>query len=240
MGWRVIDSNISNPYYVTAADDMLAHLHPNTTKNTLHFYQRQFPTISVGRTRKIHDDINLDVCTTHNIKIIRRISGGGTIFTDKNCLIYSLSFQTQNNKLYHPQKQFNKICQKLAQILQTYHPNIAFKPPNDITLNGKKISGSAQMKQHNTILIHGTILVDTNLTLMHKALHQKTPKPVSTLTKELGYTPSIQTLKKQLLTSFETLFNSTMHHEQFTPSEQEKITNLMKNKYLKTEWNFMR
>lgn len=96
------------------------------------------------------------------------------------------------------------------------------------------------MKQHNTLLIHGTILVDTDLTLMHKALKQQTSKPVSTLTKELGYKPSIPTLKKHLLTSFETLFNTTIPYEQFTATEQQHINHLMKEKYLTPQWNYMR
>ena len=110
MGWRFIDTDITDPYYVTAADEAIALARKEKkVSNTLHFYRRKPAAISVGRSRKIHDDVNVDECLKNNVKIVRRTTGGGTIFTDKDCLIYSLVFDKKETALHSSQQIFENI-----------------------------------------------------------------------------------------------------------------------------------
>ena len=54
MGWRLIDTDIADPYYVTAADDAIAQARKeNMVPDTLHFCRRHPAAVSVGRSRKI-------------------------------------------------------------------------------------------------------------------------------------------------------------------------------------------
>ena len=154
MRWRLIDTDIEDPFYVTAADEAIAQARKyNKTPNTLHLYRRDPPAISIGRFRKIHEDINLNECIKNNVKIVRRTTGGGTIYTDKECLIYSLIFNKEdtNLSLHTPQEIFEKICHSIINALKKLDIHTTYKPPNDILLNGKKISGSAQIKKDNII-----------------------------------------------------------------------------------------
>ena len=60
MGWRLIDTDIADPFYVTAADDALSQSRKEkSTPNTLHFYRRDPPTISIGRFGKIQRNYDL-------------------------------------------------------------------------------------------------------------------------------------------------------------------------------------
>ena len=71
MGLRLIDTDIADPYYVTAADEAIVHARKeNKVCNTLHFYRRNPAAVSVGRSRKLHDDINVDECLKNNVKIV--------------------------------------------------------------------------------------------------------------------------------------------------------------------------
>ena len=107
MKWRIIDTNLADPYYVTAADEVLLQSNSDEKNlNTLHFYIRKPPGVSLGRSRKIKNDVNISVCQQYGIKIVRRLSGGGTIFTDEGCLVYSLIFHD-----FHKNKRF--ICSML-------------------------------------------------------------------------------------------------------------------------------
>ena len=241
MGWRLIDTDLADPYYVTAADEMLSQARTlNKTQNTLHYYRRHPPAVSLGRSRKIHDDVNVKECETNNVKIIRRTTGGGTIYTDKNCFIYSCIFDRKDYPFSSSTTVFNTLCQCLITTLNTFDIYPIYKPPNDLLLNGKKISGSAQLKKHNTILIHGTLLVDTDLEVMNKVLNHQKPGTVSTITQETGINLPMNELKKTFNTQIEHTFHTTLKHTTFTSDEQKRIQTLLHERYLHNSWNYMR
>jgi len=240
MGWRLIDTDIADSYYVTAADEAIAIAKKqNKTPNTLHFYRRNQPTISIGRSRKIQEDILLEECKKNKVKIIRRTTGGGTIYTDENCLIYSLIFDKKQTELTNTNEIFENICKSIVNALTSFNINAQYKHPNDILVNGRKISGSAQIKKDNTILIHGTILVDTNIDLMRKIL--KKPKTdVTTLKTELGKILSFDQLKFELKLAFEKYFNTKMIAGSFNQFETGLIEKLLRERYQKDSWNYLR
>ncbi len=241
MGWRFIDTDIGNPYFVTAADEAIYQARKEKkVENTLHFYRRDPSAISVGRSRKIHDDINIYECFKHNVKIVRRTTGGGTIFTDKQCLIYSLVFNRGTMKLHSSIEIFKNICQSIVTALQKLNINTVYKPPNDILLNGKKISGSAQVQKENIVLIHGTILIDTNLELMKKVLRRSKNFNVTTIHNEIDFLPSIDTVKEELKKNFEINFDFNFEKSTFSNYENNLIDNLLTERYLNDTWNFIR
>jgi len=237
MGWRLIDSQRADPYYITAADEALiqarAHHH---SLNTLHFYTRNTPTISVGRSRSLADDINIDRCTHYHIPIIRRTTGGGTIFTDPGCLIYSLIFQSENTPA--PQI-FREVCTSLINALSALNITTTFKPPNDILLDGKKISGSAQLQKHDITLIHGTILINTDLELMKNIMMADTSQ-VTTLKEQFSKYPDMTTIKQEIITSFQHLFHTTFTTGDFTVEENQITQELLQKRYQQKTWNYQR
>lgn len=241
MGWRLIDTDVADPYFVTAADDAISQARrEKKIENTLHFYRRFPAAISVGRFRKIQSDINVDECLNNNIKIVRRSTGGGTIFTDEQCLVYSLVFDKENITVHSAQEIFQSICNSLINALKRLNINAEYKPPNDILLNGKKISGSAQIKKDNIILIHGTILVDTNLKIMKKVIKIPKNSLVSTICKEIFSKTSIDDIKEELKKEFEIYFNDKFENTTFSLYENNLIDKLLKEKYLNDAWNFKR
>jgi lipoate-protein ligase A len=241
MDWRLIDTDRADPYYVTAADEAISLARKEKkVENTLHFYRRNTPTISIGRSRKIKDDINIDECIKNNIKIVRRITGGGTIYTDENCLIYSLIFDKDYKQNLQANKIFENICNSLTKAMKKFQINTVYKPPNDIHLNGKKISGSALIKKDNIILIHGTILLNTNLDMLNLVLKKKGDYNVSTIYKLLGFLPDIKDIKEKIKNEFEIYFDNTFIKKKFTHYEKKLIDKLLKEKYLNNQWNFKR
>ena len=240
MGWRLIDTDIADPYYVTAADDAISQARKGKkVPNTLHFYRRKPSAVSVGRSRKIHDDINVQNCSKHNVKIIRRTTGGGTIFTDKDCLIYSLVFDKEDKREQSSLDIFEHICTSLVSTLKKFDINAMYKPPNDILLNGKKISGSAQIQKDNIVLIHGTLLLDTDIEVMNSVLKQ--PKSnVSTIQREIGFTPPLNEIKGLLKKEFEVYFDTTIEKTMFSKLEKNLISKVLEERYYNDAWNFMR
>ncbi|MCD6109115.1 MAG: lipoate--protein ligase family protein [Thermoplasmata archaeon] len=237
MIWRLIDTDLAHPYYVTAADEaILEAFRKNIIPPTIHFYRRKPAGVSVGRTKKIEGDVNIKKCEKYGVKVVRRKSGGGTIYTDEGCLIYSITF-SPGLETYDPLKIFQKTCSSIICALQRFHINAEYKTPNDILVNGKKISGSAQVRKGDSVLIHGTILVSTNLDVMREVL--KKHKPVSTLEIESkGELPLIGEIKKALADEFGKTFGVRLEKNDFTKYEKKLIEKLVQERYGRDEWNF--
>lgn len=242
MGWRLITTGLADSYFVTAADEALITLRTqDLIPNTLHFYRRNQPTISIGRSRRLDHDINLPYCQQHHIPLIRRTTGGGTIYTDPGCLIYSLVFDHTDIAATTSIDIFSTICTHIVKALQELNINASYKPPNDIHLSGKKISGSGILKKNQRILVHGTLLHSTDLTTMRHALKQPLQTtPVTTLINEHHTNINIKDIQNALIQQFASLFNTTFNPSPFTQKEKALIDNLIQTRYSQPQWNTMR
>lgn len=241
MDWRLNDTDLGDPYFVTAADEAISILRKqNRISDTLHFYRRNKPTISVGRSRKIEDDINLDMCKKNNVEIVRRSTGGGTIFTDEGCLIYSLIFDRSDYNIKSPNETFEKICNCLISSLSKLNIKTVYKPPNDVMLDNKKISGSAQILKDNIVMIHGTILFNSDIHLMNSVLKLNKPLKVTNILDEIKYKIQIKDIKFNLKKEFELLFDTEMKISNFSDQEISLINSLLDEKYHKKSWNYVR
>jgi lipoate-protein ligase A len=242
MGWRQINTDLADPYYVTAADEAISiQRSKNLVPNTLHFYRRNKPTISLGRSRKIHEDI--DLLNSNKIKamIIRRTTGGGTIYTDPGCLIYSLIFSKNNSPFQSTQDIFKNICNTIKETLFDYDINTEYKPPNDVLLNGKKISGAGLLHKGNITLIHGTLLYSTNLDQMNQILKKSpTSKPVTTLEVESKNPPKMEKIQQGLSYHFAQLFQTYMKLTELSIEEKALINQLIHTRYKRNDWTYMR
>ncbi|MCK5559881.1 MAG: lipoate--protein ligase family protein [Thermoplasmata archaeon] len=238
--WRLIDTDLGDPYYVTAAEEAICSARAKSlVPDTLHFYRRDPPGISVGYFRKIDDDIDIEKANKNNVKIVRRMTGGGTIFTDRNQLIYSII--TKNQLGAGVEATFKVVCNAIVDALKNFNIRAEYKPPNDILLNGKKISGSAQTLKKDVVLLHGTVLLATDLKLMNKVLKRPKLDHVTTIQNELGEcVPSITAIKNALITSFKSTFDTNIKPGEFTEFETKLIDKLKISKYASNDWNFKR
>ena len=238
MPIRLIDTDLADPYYVTALDEAIAIARAEgKVPDTIHFYRRNPPGISVGYFKKIADDINLEECKKAGVRVVRRASGGGTIFTDKGCLIYSIA-RKDGGAPEQPEETFKKVCGAIVRALAQFGIAAEYKPPNDVLIGGAKISGSAQMRKGGTALIHGTVILDTDVGLMRRVLNGT--KEITTVRGKCGFVPEIGKLKLALAEEFAGIFGENA--EQGAPTEYELALarKLVAERYGNDEWNFMR
>jgi len=236
---RVIDTDIEHPYFVTAADEAIAWAREkDLVDDTLHFYRRDPPGISLGYFKKVEEDVNIPQCQDSGVILVRRTSGGGTIFTDKNQLIYGLvTGKKFGNSI---EDSFKNVCSVLVKALRSFDCAVEYKPPNDIILNGKKVSGNAQTIRNKVVLMHGTIILDMDIELMGRVLKNKKPGYVSSIKAETGITIPIPDLKDAVIRSFSDQFGLELILSSLIPEEKLKISELIKDKYSSKEWNFKR
>lgn len=235
----MIDTDIEHPFFVTAADEAIATaLAKGKVKDTLHFYRRDPPGISIGYFRRVSEDVDLKRCSEEGVVVLRRTSGGGTIFTDKNQLIYGLA--TGKRLGGTVEDSFKVVCTALVKALITLGVEAEYKPPNDIVVNGKKISGSAQSLKDNVTLMHGTVILDLDTGLMSRVLKEKKPGYVSSVKHETGLSLDVGELKQAIVKELSAVLNTQFLEAGLSEYENNLTRELIKNKYSSDEWNLKR
>lgn len=125
------------------------------------------PCVVVGKNQCIYREVNFNYLRDQN-PIVRRISGGGTVYHDEGNLCFAFLSRFDESKVNN-YKYFNQL---ILDILQRAGIDARFNDRNDILWDGKKISGNAQFTDRKNILSHGTILVNADLPSLRQALKE--------------------------------------------------------------------
>ena len=125
------------------------------------------PSIIIGRHQNTLEEINRPYVEEHNIRIVRRLSGGGAVYHDLGNL--NFSFITD----YQPEnfQNFRKFTEPVVRALQKLGIPAELTGRNDIQIEDHKVSGNAQYISRGRMVSHGTLLFNSDLTHVSEALH---------------------------------------------------------------------
>ncbi|UUD36943.1 Lipoate-protein ligase A [Mycoplasmopsis californica] len=154
----VLKMKSNEPYKTLSLEELILKDEKYIDQDIMLLYQHD-NSIIIGRNQNLHEEINLDYTNEHNIKIARRISGGGAVYHDLN----NLNFSFITNKTTKGYKQF---LQPIIEYLNQIGVPAQFEGRNDIKANGLKISGNAQFIYKNRMFSHGTLLFNVNIEKM--------------------------------------------------------------------------
>jgi lipoate-protein ligase A len=240
--WRLIDSGLVDGPTSQAIDEAIREARlGEVAPNTLHLYRRKSPTVSIGRYQKIGDVVDLEFCRERGIDIVRRTSGGGTIYTDSNCLEYAVVVDQGYPEIpMDLEGSFKVICSGVITALKKLGIDAAYKPVNDVQVRGRKISGSAQ-RRRRILLQHGTLLVDADFESMSKALRGgdeggiKLMERLTTVRREAGRVITVEEVSEALKMGFEESLSMKLVKGKLTPWEEGRVKELTE-KYRSISW----
>ena len=236
----MIDSGILSPSRSVAVDEALLEGHGNgSTPDTVHFYTRSQPTVSIGQFQRAAEAVDLEECARRGVAVMRRRSGGGSIFTDGGQLIFAIV--TSESVLgTAPADAFKAVCGAVAESLRGMGVEAEYRPVNDIEVGGRKVSGSAQLRRHGSVLHHGTVIVDTDLETMDavlKGAHTRPSERVTRLSDLLRPPPDAGQVKSALAEGFGRLFKVEFEISQLTESESAMVDGYVASRYGNDSWN---
>ncbi|PVX52103.1 lipoate-protein ligase A [Balneicella halophila] len=234
----LIESKTTNPYFNIATEEYLLK---NREENILFLYKNA-PSVIIGKHQIHHLEVNIPHIVEKNIPVIRRISGGGSVYHDEQNLNYSII--TSENKAWVNFDEFTKPFIHFLKSLDL-HPELRSK--SDVRLAGKKISGNASHIFKSRVMHHGSILFATALDELTSCLKNR----------PTCYKKKVVNSRRSIVTNIKTHLNSAISFSDFTQkfieylyefgsinSSEElsdeatcAIQNLALEKYSSVEWN---
>ena len=223
--------------------------------NTLRFFRWKPSAVSIGKFQKIENVVELENCKEQGIDVVRRITGGGTVYHDaENEITYSVVASKQELKAGDLAEVYEKIYAGLTRGLSILGLASDFNEGSDkicpnLTVRGRKISGSAQCHRRGVVLQHGTILANVNLERMFTYLRVSwaencmkivniARRRITSLSDELGRNVSGTELVCALRDGFAQTLDTSIVEGELTPQELELAQRLCDQKYATKTWNF--
>lgn len=253
--WRLLKLETYNAYMNMAVDEAVLNARiKGLAPNTVRFYRWNPSAVSIGKFQIAEKEVYLESCKKHGLDVVRRITGGGAVYLDADGEItYSVTASKDDLKIKDATEAYAKIYAGIVQALKILGLKADFNDgaerasPN-LTVKGRKISGSAQCHKAGIVIQHGTLLLDTNLEKMFTFLRVQWAKTlmeavniarskITSIKAELGKEISLNAVHQALVEGFQTAFKTQFKREDLTLYEKELAERLYKEKYSTSNWN---
>lgn len=237
----IIDSPSHNAYFNIASEEYLLQKFPQ--EEILLFYINA-PSIIIGKFQNTLAEINLDYLKENDIKVVRRLSGGGAVYHDLGNLNFSFHTLASDKDF----SDFETFTTPVVKLLNSLGVPAKLEGRNDLLVDGKKFSGNAKTIKSKKMIQHGTILINSEMAVLADALKVNPLKFVDKAVKSnrarvtnlIDYLPSGTTTAsfKQLFIEEIKSSNENVQVYEFDQQDMEAIEKLIAEKYSTWEWNF--
>ncbi|MGJ1430642.1 lipoate--protein ligase [Sphingobacterium spiritivorum] len=237
----IIDSPSTNAYFNIASEEYLLYKYP---KEDIFLLYVNAPSIIVGKFQNTLAEINLDYVREQHIKVVRRMSGGGTVYHDTGNLNFSFHTLLGSNDFMD----FSQFTQPVIAVLNKMNVPAKLEGRNDLLVDGKKFSGNAKLSKNGKIIQHGTILINSQMNVLVEAIKVNPLKFVDKAVKSnrarvtnlIDYLPENTTTEvlKHLLIDEMLQNNPGASVYQFTEEDIQGIEKLVAEKYSTWDWNY--
>lgn len=170
---RYLINKSTNPYFNLALDEYA--MKSIDIDEDFFFLWRNEPSVIIGKNQNTAEEINQTFIDENNVKVARRVSGGGAVYHDLGNLNFTFIINVDD-----PGKvNYKKYVQPIIDALQEMGIKAEASGRNDILIDGLKISGNAQRMANGKLMHHGTLLYDVDIMDMVKALNVAPDKFIS-------------------------------------------------------------
>lgn len=200
------------------------------------------PSVVIGKHQNLIEELNMKYCFENNIKIARRLSGGGTVVHDFGNLNYTYITNTTGDTALD----FKEFLKPMYNALLNLNIDAHISPRNDFRVLEKKICGHSQFMRKKRVLHHGCILFDSNLDNLRNALNVKNKKIISKSAKSVKSSVAnlkeISKLDYEISDFLEKLKNEILKTQknfdiyELTKDDILKIDKIKSEKYATKDW----
>ncbi len=204
-------------------------------------FWRTTPTLMIGRYQITAAEINEPYAKEKNIQVVRRTSGGGTIYTDPGGWQFSFIIKSDPGET-----DFRHYTAPVIRALAEIGVAAYFNNRNDLLIDGRKFSGNAQHRTKNCILHHGSILFDTDIDEMVRSITVADDKIISKGIQSVRQrvTNVIDHMEEKLTPlafrdlMLKSLLKNTTSTYTLTAADKKEIQRIADEKFRSWEWNY--
>jgi lipoyl(octanoyl) transferase len=260
--FRLLDSGPQEAFFNMAVDEAIAHaVETGQTEPTIRFYTWATPTLSIGAFQPVRA-VNLDRCREMRIPVVRRITGGRALLHQAEltysviCSVPSPFFPSNLQSCFRGIAEALRLgLEQLGLTVQVVSPKAyrqskphtpdCFSTPSlyELTVNGRKLVGSAQRRWLRAFLQHGSIPIRTERTLEKELIVGTNKDPAQgavRLSELLDPVPSMEKLKGALAFGFEKQLGITLKKGALTLEEETQAQELVRTRYAADSWTYRR
>ncbi|NPD85584.1 lipoate--protein ligase family protein [Lentimicrobium sp. L6] len=236
----IIQRESTDPFFNIATEEFLV----KTLEEPCFMLWQNTPSVIMGKHQNPLKEVNIAFLNQKQIPIIRRISGGGTVYHDLGNLNYSFIDMGKADSLVN----FAKYSQPILDLLQSLEVDAKLVGKSDLKINDRKFSGNASHVYRNKVLHHGTLLFNSNLKVLNESIkinkNNITDKAVNSNRSVVGNisdylsTPmTISDFKSKLFQHIQNIFPEAKVTN-LNKTQISEIQRLADEKYKTWEWNF--
>lgn len=242
---KFIDNEgVTDPYINLAIEEyVLKHFGEEDTY--LLFYINH-PSIIIGKNQNTIEEINTKYVDEQNIKVVRRLSGGGAVYHDQGNLNFSFITKDDGDSFHN----FAKFTQPVVESLKVLGVPAELKGRNDLVADGRKISGNAQFTSRGRMFSHGTLMFDSEIEHVVAALNVNAEKikskgiksirsRVANISEFLTEELTMEQFKAHLLKHIFSVDRvEDVPRYQLTEEDWNNIHKISEERYQNWDWNF--
>lgn len=135
------------------------------------FVWRVAPTVIIGRNQDLEAEVNMEFCRKHDVRVVRRKSGGGCVYSDMgNVMVSYISRRGDVSEI------FERYLDAMVDCLASFGVEAIKSGRNDILVQGRKVSGNAFHQLPDRSIVHGTLLYDTDFDALEESIRPPVDK----------------------------------------------------------------
>lgn len=241
---RLISNNESHdPAINLALEEYCVRNFDLTSDEFILIYLNQ-PCVVIGKHQNVFAEANLPFLRSHGIPLYRRISGGGTVFHDENNINFSYIRKFSGNEINN----YREFTRPIIKTLLDFGVNANLDSRNNIVINGLKVSGNAQFSNMKKMFSHGTLLFDSDLSVLRDSLRVPEQKIIShnvhsvrssvaNIRQLISYDITMEDFLLQLKKN---ILGLDLPELKLTDEDWQQVYKLADEKYRNDDWNYLR
>ncbi len=245
--WRVVPYAEYGAFMNMAIDEAVGEsVAAGECLPTIRFYGWSPRAVSIGYFQSMEREVDVRRCAESGVDVVRRRTGGGAVFHDSE-----ITYSIIGAEGLFPKDiiaSYRAICGHIITALGSIGISAEFKPINDITVAGRKISGNAQTRRGGVLLQHGTLLYEVDVDRMFSLLRvpdEKIRDKAIATAKERVTSVRAQAPGVSREEACEALMDGFSAGRRcakgaLTDAELARAKELAETRYSKKEWNFSR
>ena len=237
---KFLRNNSTDPHFNMSFDEYCLERFPSD--DTVFYLWQNSPSVIIGLSQNVYAEVNLPYLEANGITLARRVTGGGAVYHDLQNLNYTIVGRSNDLDRDYP-----GYMHMMLEALRSLGVPAEMNGRNDITVDGRKVSGYAKRVYKDRLMVHGTLMFDVDLERLTSALAVPGSKleaagiasvrsRVANLREYLPQFTGIGEFKDAL----ERILSRDYADPQLflTPEQEEDIRKICRDKFSTWEWNF--